>query len=438
MDKGKKIIISMVLSLLVKGGGLCISLLLFPVYLNFFKNNAILGIWFSILSVVSWILTFDFGFGNGLRNYYVKYTIEGNDLKKKKLISTTYIASIIMSLVLGFFSYMLISTTNWNDFFNISSEDIDLDSLRIVMLYTLCGILLQFFLKIIISILQAEQMSAIANILGLMSNVILLVVIPILPNSSDIDNLICFSKLYLLASNLPLIVTSLIMFSRKLANYRPNIRYFDSNFLSDIMKLGVGFFWLQIVAMILFNTNNILITWFTGSENVVYYQTYYKLFNLIGSFAWISLVPIWSAVTEAYEEKNFSFMKKMYRKLMIVIVVTVISNIILIIFLQPIVDIWLGRASFYVDYRYSIVFGIYNILYVWWGIEASFSNGTGKIKTQLIFASFGAFINIPLAYFFTALFNHWIGVLIANIIAMFLYCIAETFHMKKIFNKLGG
>lgn len=435
MDKDKIILKNMFFSLLIKGGGLCISLLLLPIYLKFFNNNEVLGVWFSIISIVSWILTFDFGFGNGLRNYYVKYTIENNDLKKKKLISTTYIASLILSLFFSLICIVIIYYVNWNGFFNISEESIDSGSFKIVMMISSLSILLQFVFKTIISILQAEQKPAAANLLGLISNAILLVAIPFISSRSDVENLKIFSLIYLMASNIPLIFATVYLFGNKLSPYRPSFRFFDKSYLKNIFKLGMGFFWLQIVAMALFNSNNLLITWFTNSGDVVYYQTYYKLFSLVGSFAWIALVPIWSAVTEAYEQKNFIWMQKVYKKLMVVLLVAIFITFLLILLMQPLTNFWLGTNSFTINYKYSILFGIYIILYVWWGIEASFSNGTGKIKIQLIFATFSAVINIPLAYFFVQLMNGWVGVIIANIISMLFYCVAETIHMKKILGR---
>ena len=59
-------------TVLVRGGSFLIAIVSMPMYLNYFNNNAVLGIWFTILAVLSWMLSFDLGIGNGLRNNLVE------------------------------------------------------------------------------------------------------------------------------------------------------------------------------------------------------------------------------------------------------------------------------------------------------------------------------------------------------------------------------
>lgn len=56
-------------SFAVRGLGFLVSFVLFPLYLRYFDDNAILGCWFTMCSVLSWIQVFDLGIGNGLRNH---------------------------------------------------------------------------------------------------------------------------------------------------------------------------------------------------------------------------------------------------------------------------------------------------------------------------------------------------------------------------------
>lgn len=75
---------------LVKFFSLFIALFTTPAYMHYFNNDEILGVWFTILSVLAWILNCDMGIGNGLRNNLVYAINEKNWDKAKKYISSAY------------------------------------------------------------------------------------------------------------------------------------------------------------------------------------------------------------------------------------------------------------------------------------------------------------------------------------------------------------
>ena len=46
---------------IVRGVALIVSLFTMPAYMRFFKDDATLGIWFTIVSVLNWVMFFDLG-----------------------------------------------------------------------------------------------------------------------------------------------------------------------------------------------------------------------------------------------------------------------------------------------------------------------------------------------------------------------------------------
>ena len=89
-------------AVVIKGGGIIVGLLTTPAYMDYFSKNEILGIWFTILSVVTWMLNFDLGIGNGLRNRLVEEFACSNDQK------------IIKCLISSAYGFLLISLTGQN------------------------------------------------------------------------------------------------------------------------------------------------------------------------------------------------------------------------------------------------------------------------------------------------------------------------------------
>ncbi|MDQ0200736.1 lipopolysaccharide biosynthesis protein [Neobacillus ginsengisoli] len=420
----------------VKGGALIISLFTMPAYIRYFDNQQILGLWFTILSVLIWVLTFDLGIGNGLRNHLVQALVNKDDLLAKKYISSAYIVIGILVLLVSFLSIVIFRFLNWNAVFNIPTNIVSKETLNITVCIVFGGIMLQFLFKLITSILYAMQKSALINLLSLFNSIFILAYVS-LARSSDIStNLILLAIVNVLAVNIPLLLTTVIVFSTKLKDCRPNINYFGKKYAREVMKLGVTFFWVQIMYMIITTTNEFLITWLTGTKMVVEYQIYNKLFTLIGTIFTLALTPIWSAVTKALSEKNYAWIKKLYRTLNLMSLLAVICEFGMIPFLQFVINLWLRDSTIQVNYLYATVFALSGSIFIWNGVLSSIANGVGELKTQSIFFTIGAIIKIPIAWALVMAFGSWIGVVTANIIAMSLYCIIQPIWLKKFLVKV--
>lgn len=122
-NSNNKIIINNVLgAIAVKGAGLVISLLTAPAFIHYFNNNEILGVWFTLLSVLIWVLNFDLGIGNGIRNQLTK-DIVNNDRKSIKLtLSSGFYSIAIITFILVLFGSVFLFNIDLNKFFNISKN----------------------------------------------------------------------------------------------------------------------------------------------------------------------------------------------------------------------------------------------------------------------------------------------------------------------------
>lgn len=435
-NENNRVILSNALgSLFIKGGALIISLLTMPAYIKYFNNQETLGLWFTILSVLMWVLAFDLGIGNGLRNHLVYALANKDNILAKKYISSAYIIIGMLTLFVSGLSIIVFKFVNWNVIFNIPTDIVSKDTLNITICIIFIGIMLQFFFKLITSILYAIQKSAVINLLSLFNSIIILGYVSFAGSSNISSNLISLAIVHVLAANIPLLLANIIVFSTKLKYCKPNIKHFGKKYASEIMKLGGIFFWIQIMYMILSTTNEFLISWLTSTDMVVEYQIYNKLFTLVGTLFTLALAPIWSAVTKALSEKNYAWIKKLYRTLKLMALVAVICQFSMIPFLQFGINLWLGENAIQVNYLYAVVFSISGSIFIWNGVLSTIANGFGELRMQSIFFTIGVIIKIPIAWVLVITLDSWIGVVIANIIAMSLYCVIEPIWLKKFLNK---
>lgn len=329
---------------LVKGVSLIISVLLLPAYIEFFHDEEVLGVWYTILSILNWIVIFDLGLGNGLRNKLPEFIERKDDLNMKRYISTTYILMACTVIVLTVLTQIVIVKIDWINIFNINNSEITNENLIRCVQIVFVGVMLQMFLKIITSILYAIQKSSVVNLLALLSNAIILIALKLMPSRDLSSNLMTVSVLNVVAVNLPYLICTIILFGGEFKKVKPSIRFVEKAYIKEIFNIGITLLWLQLVFMVINSANEILITNFTEPKYVVDYQAYHKIFKTGAMIVSLALTPIWSAITKAQAKKNYLWIKKIYKLFLIASAICLLIELVMVPFCPMIVNIWLGDS----------------------------------------------------------------------------------------------
>ena len=130
-------------------------------------------------------MNFDLGIGNGLRNLLVVPLTEKDTKRVKILVSSGYIVVGVVSVCILLVGIMCIYSFDLNSLMNIDSSIISPPVLRKSFIIVLCGIIGQFFLKMITSILNAQEKTAVSSMLPLVSNIIVLVFVATFAQGGD-------------------------------------------------------------------------------------------------------------------------------------------------------------------------------------------------------------------------------------------------------------
>lgn len=244
------------------------------------------------------------------------------------------------------------------------------------------------------------------------------------------------SRAYVYLACLPYMVATVAVFATKLRDVRPRVRMFRRDAVCEIVAVGGVFFLCQLLYMLLMNTNDFCITYFTDPANTTEYNIYFKLFSLAGTLAQVALTPVWSAVTKAFYEKSYGWLRQLYRKCLLLMLPVLGGQLLLACLLQPVVDLWLGTKAIQVRYDFALVFALWGVLFTFQNVLSTFACGLGRLKLQLGFyaASVAAkYIFLILAYQYT---DNWILVILSNVIVMLPYCIAQHIQLQKIFGTM--
>lgn len=198
------------------------------------------------------------------------------------------------------------------------------------------------------------------------------------------------------------------------------------------MTLGIKFFVIQMAAVILYQTSNLIIAHLFGPEQVTPYNIAYKYFSVITMAFSIIMLPLWSAYTEAWIKKDIAWIKNSINKLVLIWILIAITVTVMLISSNFIYRMWVGK-EIKVPISVSVVMAAYVIINGWCGIFSQFLNGVGKIKLQLYSGTFGAIINIPLAIMLGKHLGIY-GVLLSTVILGAVSAVWSPIQYKKIIN----
>lgn len=396
--RSKNINKQIILSLILKVTGMVLGFLVIPKTLGILGTEQY-GVWLTILSVVSWLVTFDVGIGNGLRNKLSEALAQGDRVSSQKLISTAYISLGLLGLVIIIISFCIFPFINWNTIFN--TKLISNSELGLTMYIITAAIIVNFVISIINQVMNAFQLTAYTNILSVLQSILFL---SFLYTLSRTNSLFSVTKIYSICLICSGLIVTLFFFNYK-REYIPKIKYFDYNKVKEILKLGGGFFLIQIATVFMFSITSMLIIQLLKTEDVAIYNVTFRLFSILTLVFSLIVTPYWSAFTEAKGKNDFHWIKKAIYKLNVFLIILTAGGIILCIFHQSILNLWLGKRKIVPGMNVAIMMVIYATLLNWSNIYSHYLNGIGKLRLQTIIAVLQAIAIIPLCFLFTKYFS---------------------------------
>lgn len=387
-----------------------------------YLGNEIYGLWATMISIINWINISDFGISNGIRNKITQNMTVKNYNETKSIISSGYYIMSIISIIVLLLTLIIL---------NILNKVIKLDSRIIIPFYiSIVGFSINFILNISRSISYALHKSYLVLVCQLLTSVFTVIGTIIISRFTN-SNLILYSInsfLALLISNI--IITILIFKENK--EIIPNKHYINKKYFKDIASGGFKFFIIQICMIILFSTDNLIISNFLGNEYVTKYSNISKIYDSINSLSSIVLVSFWALVSEAVSNNDAIWIIKTKNKLLKLNIILSSGVIIISIFLNLIMKIWLGNNSFKYSSNEIIIFALYSIVLLISSIYVNIANGMHKLDLQMILSIIGAIINIPLSIIFSKKLGMGIaGVKLATLIAIILNLIFIPMQVKK-------
>lgn len=379
-------------TLILKGISIVISFLVVPLTIEFVDPTQY-GIWLTLSSLLSWLFFFDIGMTNGFRNRFAEAKAKNNILLARTLVSTTYATLSILAVIMLIIVLPINRFLNWSEILNIdNSYQTELTKVFMIMIFCLgFNLVAQVFSTMV----TADQKPFLSSLVQVLGQTVSLILILILTTVLKHGNLIELSLVFSSSPVIVLIIFSIISYHTKYKVYSPSFKLVRFSLVKDILGIGSQFFIITTSMLFIFQLMNVIISRILGPDSVTEYNIAYKYFYIIYMIALIIINPFWSAFTDAYNRRDFSWMRRMIKKLENLGFLAVLAIAIMYFAANYFYRLWI-KDMVTVSTSTNISVAIYVILLLWGNIYMYMINGIGTIRIQLIiYLSFAA-ISYPL------------------------------------------
>ena len=422
------------ISFITKFISIAISFIVVPLTLNYVGSEEY-GLWIAISSIINWFAFFDVGLGNGLRNKLA----EAIALKKYNLarvyVSSVYFIISIISFFL-FLGFLLIAyILPWNVVLNTNIlTNNELFNIVCTVFFLFC---FGFILKLISSILAAQQRYALNDIMGVSSQFLGFIGLYFLVNFTEgsLFNL-CF--VYGVKTIIIMSISTILLFSNSLKNLKPSIKLVEFKRVTPLLKLSAEFFFNQILFLLFTKSSLMLVIQFFGPEDVTVYSLAFRYSTIISMGYIMILNPYLSAFTEAYTMKEFDWIKSTIKKIQIIWFCSSILGAISFFIYTWFFKIWVGD-HITVPSTLMIVLILSAIINMWSNTYTLFLNAIGKIRLQSYILILNSILFVPLFYTFYSFDYGLPSIVFSQLILYSLSAIIFTFQYYKVIssNALG-
>ncbi|WPO79094.1 MATE family efflux transporter [Flavobacterium sp. KACC 22761] len=429
-ERTKNITKHVIVSFLYKGGSIISSFLLVPLTINFLDAENY-GIWLTLSSFIAWFSFFDIGLGNGLRNKFAEAKAKGDLIAAKAYVSSAYytIGAVCVALILLFITLNFF--IDWSRVLN--TNPLLEKKLAILMPIVFSFFCLQLVAKLITTIYTADQHHSMQGKVSFFTSAGSLLAIWIMTETAE-SSLLHFGIIFSALPGLLLVGINLFAFSTTYKDYRPSYKFWKKKYLKDIFGLGFMFFLVQISGIILYSTDNMIISNLFSPADVVPFNIAYKYFSIASMVFAIIASPYWSSITEAYTKNDFEWIKNSMKNFNKIAMVFIVLILIMILFSNVIYDLWVG-SKVHVNYLLSLLIGVFIMASIFVTPYTIFLNGIGKVKIQALQSIICCLINIPLSiYFARNLEMGTSGIIFATIVCFIPSVILAPLQYFKIIN----
>jgi len=370
-------------SLLARFGSIAALLVTVPMALSHLGPERF-GMWMIISSFAALMAFADFGIGNGVLNLVANASGADDNQEMRAVTASGFVSLAFVGSVLAAGMLVSYAFVDWAEVFKVSSPLARAEAGPSILVFMLCmavGLPASLASKVQFGLQSGYATNLWVGIGGIAA--LITVFLAIRFNASvPIMTLALFGSQQLAA-----VCNYIFFFYRERRDLAPRPSLASKKHVRAVLSLGTSFFFLQLIGVIAFRVDTVLVAQFFGTAQAGVYAVYERLYSPIVMLVSVAATPLWPAYGEALKRQDFAWIRRILRVSMLVTLVgTGAIALALALASDTVVTLWLGHPLA-APTALIVGFAVWRTLDACGSTSSMFLNGVGAVRIQAVLAT---------------------------------------------------
>jgi O-antigen/teichoic acid export membrane protein len=349
------------------------------------------GLWFTMLSSLTWIGFFELGIGSGLKNQ-LSFSLANREIDQAKALICSAYGGLLMVL---FPVVVVACIAIWNLPTNIflNSPQVSRNDLNFALILSLIGVFFNLYLGLGSQIAAVLGWPILQPLTGLVSQAVFVGSVAVIIKWTGSLTLRHVALAYCAAQVLVQCGATYFIFKRAphlIPSRRPEMHAFRK-----VIRLAYKFAIIQLAVFLTFNTANIIITKQISPAQVRIYASVTQYFTLTAiAFGAISNV-LWPALAGAVGRADLAWIRMAVRRTLLLYIGLAGIIVIQLLIARPVFNFWL-KGKIVPGSALLIGSAMSAGICLWSQFNSLVLNASSELRGQLVTAILGMLITGPL------------------------------------------
>lgn len=411
-----------------------LSLISVPILLGYLGKERF-AVWAIISSIVAWASLFELGLANGLVNLLSAAHGRNDQSLAQRSLSSAHIALWAMASLLGVTILLGIAFVPWNKFLGIGTA-VDSSTVNYSIAAALGIFTISLPYSITSQVLAAYQRSYIWNAFTFFGAILgFFILIAAVQMRVEMPSLVLA---FGITSPLTAFIAYLYTTHSLLPWIRPRRVLFSKSDFKELMRRSVPIFLFQVGALIINQTQSILLAHQCNLSTVTAYSVGMRVYLLFVSIIQISTNSFVPALRESYEHGDSTWTNRAFARLLSIRLVIAGAGGLAMIFAGNLfLRVWLHRNDIFLSNTTWLFMALLMFIAMWTTTYAELLSIMDRLWPNVAAIAFSGLTTLTLTYILSSKYQE-LGAIISLVIPSFLVGIALRIAGRRFVRPLTG